>query len=196
MENTKLFTIEDCVKDSRNKENYEAKIIIMRPEILKDEYCDERFQLWLGRFGFGCDPSLRGRAVFATCLYDKENAEWRRENFLGIIRPEILPDWARLKLSQLKLCTSKNEYKEAPMYRGYSFLEDGRHDAGVGLYNGGEVIGYIELQKTYQHRIMICDRDDFCVFEMVKGKIIHPLPEFMEVFFKEQQVQCEISMNL
>jgi hypothetical protein len=45
---------------------------------------------------------------------------------------------------------------------------------------------YIEMQKDYQHRIMICDRDDFCVFEMIEGKLVHPSPETMEAFRKEQ----------
>ena len=37
----KLFTLEDCIKDSYYKEDYEGKIIVMRPEALKDQYCDE-----------------------------------------------------------------------------------------------------------------------------------------------------------
>lgn len=194
--NKKLFTIEDCIKDSHYKEDYEGKIIVMRPEALKDHYRDERFQLWLGGSGFGCDPSLRGRAVFATCLYDNEHAEWRRENFLGTIKPEALPDWARLKLSQMKLHASANEHEQIPKYRGYSFLENGRYNAGVSLYNEKEVLEYIELQKPYQHRIMICDPDDSCLFEMVRGKIIHPTPEVIEAFCKEQQAQSGMNMNL
>lgn len=192
----KLFTIEACIKDSHCKEDYEGKIIVMRPEVLKEEYRDGRFQLWLGRSGFGCDSSLRGRAVFAVCLYDNEHTEWRRENFLGAIKPEALPDWARLKLSQMKSHASANEHEKTPKYRGYSFLENGRYDAGVGLYTEKEVIEYVELQKPYQHRIMICDSYDSCVFEMVKGEIIHPSPEVAEMFCQEQQAQGCINMNL
>ncbi len=36
------------------------------------------------------------------------------------------------------------------------------------------------MQKDYQHKVMICDRDDFCVFEMLDGKVTHPLPETLQ----------------
>ncbi len=193
----KLFTMEDCIKDSYYKEDYEGKIIVMRPEVLKDQYRDERFQLWLGGSGFGCDPSLRGRAVFATCLYDNEHAEWRRENFLGTIKPEVLPDWARLKLSQMKPHSSANGREQTPKYSGYSFLENGRYKAGVGLYSEKEAMEYVELQKPYQHRIMICDRDDFNVLEIIKGEMIHPSKEDLEAFLSEQeQSGNSMRMNL
>ena len=35
--------------------------------------------------------------------------------------------------------------------------------------------------------MMICDRDDFYVFEMIDGKLIHPSPEVLEDFFKGQE---------
>ena len=176
----KLFTLEDCVKDSRYNEDYEGKIIVMRPESLKEKYRDECFQLWFGESGFGCDPSHSGNAVFATCLYDNEHSRWQRGNFLGTIKPEALPDWARLKLSQMKPHSSTNENEKTPKYKGYSFLENGRYVAGVPLYSEKEVMEYAELQKPYQHRIMICDRDDFNVMEIIKGELIHPSKEMLE----------------
>ena len=115
---------------------------------------------------------------------------------MGTIKPEALPDWARLKLSQMKLHASANELEQIPKYSGYSFLADGRYDAGVSLHNEKEIMEYIELQKPYQHRIMICNQDDSCVFEMVRGKIIHPSPEVIEAFCKEQQAQGGMNMNL
>ena len=134
--------------------------------------------------------------VKATCLYDGECTEWRRENFLGILKAELLPDWARLKLSQMKLYPTSHEHEQTPKYRGYGFLENGRYDADVELYSEKEVMEYVELQKPYQHRIMICDCNDFCVFEMVEGVITHPSLGVMEAFCKEQQAQGGINMNL
>lgn len=54
-----------------------------------------------------------------------------------------------------------------PQYSGYCFLPDGRYTSGVWLCNAKD---YIEMQKDYQHRMMICDRDDFCVFEMIDNR--------------------------
>jgi hypothetical protein len=42
---------------------------------------------------------------------------------------------------------------------------------------------------------MICDSDGFCVFEMVRGEVIYPLPETIEAFRKEQ-ARGGMSMNL
>jgi len=33
---------------------------------------------------------------------------------------------------------------------------------------------YVEMQKLYQHRVMLCDRDDFCVMEVVDGEMVSP----------------------
>lgn len=33
---------------------------------------------------------------------------------------------------------------------------------------------YVEMQKPYQHKVMLCDRDDFCVMEVVAGKMVFP----------------------
>ena len=30
------------------------------------------------------------------------------------------------------------------------------------------------MQKDYQYRILICDRDDFAVLEMLEGRMIFP----------------------
>ena len=168
----------------------------MKLETFKEEYHDGIYQLWLAQHGNGCCPTARGRMVKATCLYDGESAEWRRENFLGTIKTEALPDWARLKLSQMKLYPTSNEHEQTPKYRGYGFLENGRYDAGVELYSEKEVMEYVELQKPYQHQIMICDCNDSCVFEMVEGVITHPSLGVIEAFYKEQQTQSGINMSL
>ena len=196
MQNTKIFTIDDCVKDSRYKEDYEGKVIVMKLENFNERYQDGCYQLWLAQHGNGCCPTAKGRMVKATCLYDGECAEWRRENIFGTIKPEVLPDWAKLKLSQMKLHSTVNEHMLTPKYSGYSFLEDGRYIVGVALYDEKEVIEYVELQKSYQHRIMICDSNDFNVLELVKGELIHPSKEALQASKVECLQKQEMKMNL
>ena len=58
----------------------------------------------------------------------------------------------------------------SPEYSGYSFLPDGRYASGVWLVNPEEVWSYVMMQKDYQYRILICDRDDFAVLEMLEGR--------------------------
>ena len=40
---------------------------------------------------------------------------------------------------------------------------------------------------SYQHRILICDRDDFAVMEVVNGQMVFPTPEQMEEFHQGQK---------
>lgn len=85
-----------------SEEDYEGKVLILSPSVLKESCWSEKNQLWLAESGFGCDPGKSGRAVYAICLGDGEKARWNRADFLGVIREECLPDWAREKLEKLK----------------------------------------------------------------------------------------------
>lgn len=45
----------------------------------------------------------------------------------------------------------------------------------------------MQMQKDYQHRVLICDRDDFAVLEMVKGKLLYPDEQALLEFSKSQE---------
>jgi hypothetical protein len=125
----------------------------------------------------------------AISLADGERVRWNRSDVLGILKPELLPDEARLHLSQIRPDGALDPRQHTPKYSGYSFLPDGRYTSGVLLCNEQEAVDYIEMQKDYQHRVMVCDSDDFCVFEMVEGKLIHPSPEALEQLRGERREQ-------
>jgi hypothetical protein len=95
----KILTQDNCLKDSRNMD-YEGQILILRPDVLKQEFRSVENQIWLGLRGFGCDPNLRGRAVYAKSLFDGQECRWNRDDFLGIAIGEYLPDWAKNNLLQ------------------------------------------------------------------------------------------------
>lgn len=77
------------------------KVIILSPKCLKEEYWSPENQLWLARGGFGCEPDKIGRAVYAVCLFDGEETRWNRENIIGVIKPECMPDWAKQCLDKI-----------------------------------------------------------------------------------------------
>ena len=94
-----LFEAEDC--DTIWQE-LKGKVLVMKPSTLKESYWSQENQLWVATSGFGCSPSAVGRAVYATCLGDGEdNVRWNREDFLGVLKDELLPDWAREQLDKL-----------------------------------------------------------------------------------------------
>ena len=123
-------------------------------------------------------------------LISLSNGEWylgKRKDIVGILKPEVLPDEAKLPLSQICRHETRDFEQKEPLFSGYSFLPDGRYSAGVWLYSLQEVMDYVELQKPYQHRVLICDRDDFAVMEVVNGQMVFPTPEQMESFRQEQK---------
>ena len=88
---TPLFDAAHCEPDSWESLDYEGKVLAMRPEVLKEEYRTGEFQLWLATGG-----------LYATCLADGEETRWDRADFLGVVKDEFLPDWAREKLEAIQ----------------------------------------------------------------------------------------------
>jgi hypothetical protein len=96
-----LFSSEHC-EPSENATDYTGKVLVLSPGVLKEECWRQEDQLWLAESGFGCSPDTSGRAVYATCLGDGERCRWNRSDFLGVIKEELLPEWAQEKLEQLQ----------------------------------------------------------------------------------------------
>lgn len=88
-------------------QDYTGKVLILRPDRLKDECWSAQNQLWYGEGGFGCSPTSSGRAVYATCLGDGEKTRWNRADFMGVMDEQHLPDWAAEKLAELRGTTQK-----------------------------------------------------------------------------------------
>lgn len=95
-----MFDRSHC--DSLSGQDLEGKVLVMSPMTLKESYWSQENQLWLATGGFGCSPTAAGRAVYATCLGDGEQARWDRSDFIGILKEEHLPEWARESLEQLR----------------------------------------------------------------------------------------------
>ena len=93
-----LFGARHCATDL----DYTGKVLILRPAVLKEECWSPQNQLWYGECGFGCSPTSSGRAVYATCLGDGEKTRWNREDFVGVLDEQYLPDWAQEKLAELR----------------------------------------------------------------------------------------------
>ena len=83
-------------------QDYAGKVLVLRPDRLREECWSAQNQVWYGECGFGCSPASRGRAVYATCLGDGEEARWNREDFMGMLDEQYLPDWAMGRLAQLR----------------------------------------------------------------------------------------------
>ena len=94
-----LFGPEHCARD---KGDYLDKILVLRPDSLREDCWTPQNQLWYARGGFGCDPKSLGRAVYAVCLGDGEETRWNRADFAGVLEERFLPDWARERLEEIR----------------------------------------------------------------------------------------------
>lgn len=195
MEEKKLFTSQACQQTGYDI-SLEKKVVVLSAAVLPESHRSAEHQLYFCTGGFGSKQSPSGRAVFAVSLADGEQIRWNRSDILGIAKPEILTDHARLQLSQIRPAGALDLKSHEPQYSGYCFLPDGRYTSGVWLCSPREVQDYIDLQKEYQHRIMVCDKDDFCVFEMVDGKLIYPTQEILDAYRKELEQNGGMELKL
>lgn len=166
----RTYTAEDCAETGYQM-SIAGKVVVLKSDILPN---DHPGQLFYCSGGNGANPNPMGRSVFCWSLTDGECSRWWRADVVGALKPELLPDAERLMLSQIRPSGMHASPLEAPEYHGYCFLPNGKYTNGVPLRDVREVKAYVEMQAPYQHKLMVCDRDDFCVFEMEAGKILHP----------------------
>lgn len=186
MEENMLFTPLDCRQIGYDF-SIAGKVVILCASSLPENDRSAEYQLYFCTGGFGSKPNPSGRAVFAVSLENGKQTRWNRSDIMGIAKPEILTDHARLQLSQIRPAGAMDLKSHQPQYSGYCFLPDGRYTSGVWLCSQKEMQEFIEMQMDYQHRIMICDRNDFCVFEMQEGKLLYPTQDMLEAHQKEQE---------
>lgn len=98
----------EAIKQSAESQDYTGKLLILKPEILVDEYKNGDFQYFFARTGFGCDPESLGTKVFGEFLLDGEKTHFNRYDFLGVADESKLPDWATKKLQELTILCEQN----------------------------------------------------------------------------------------
>ena len=161
MSEKELFTQEDCLQTGYEM-SISGKVIVLKPSVLSEEFREAKHQLYFCTGGFGSNPNPSGRSVFAVSLADGEKVRWNRSDILGVAKPEILTDHARLQLSQIPPAGALDLKSYEPQYSGYCFLPDGRYTSGVWLCSIKEVQDYIEMQKDYQRNVET-------IFETMRG---------------------------
>lgn len=100
-----LFDRTHCIEGG----DYEDKIIVFKPSTLKDQYKTPEFQLFYATGGFGCDPSKMGHQVNGYFLKDGEFTHFRRQDFIGILKEEFIPEWAAENAKQYQPDTQTSE---------------------------------------------------------------------------------------
>lgn len=108
-----LFDSTHCIPASKDMD-YEGKVLVLSPDTLKESCWRQEDQLWYAHDGFGCSPNAIGRSIRCTCLGDGEHTRWNRSDFIGIIREELLPDWAKEQVEQLRAGQQPAQSQDCP----------------------------------------------------------------------------------
>ncbi len=87
---------------SDKPQDYERKLLILKPEILNEQFKNPINQYFYVTRGFGCDPEKSGRKVFGQFIADGEKAHFYREDFYGVADYDRLPKWAVERLEQIE----------------------------------------------------------------------------------------------
>ncbi len=94
------LTAEDC-EAVDYRQSIKDKVVVIKADIFKPEYRISVNQLCLCTGGFGSSANSRGTACFCTNLYTGESVQFKRQDVLGTIEKDKLPDWAKEGLEKV-----------------------------------------------------------------------------------------------
>ena len=150
------FTEKDCMQTEKEV-SIQNRVVVLPSKVLPEHYTGQLF------FCTNIQKTENPRHSIAHLVSLSTGEAWHcwNRDVVGVLRPELLGEKERLQLSQIRPFGALDLHGHSPEYSGYSFLPDGRYASGVWLANPEEVWSYVMMQKDYQYRILICDRDDF-----------------------------------
>ena len=87
------------------------RVILVRADVFKREYQRATCQYQLCTGGFGASPNSRSTACYCINLYTGQESRFERQDILGIVSPEQMPQWAKTGLDRAE--KKKHHNKEA-----------------------------------------------------------------------------------
>ena len=96
-----LYDKSHCYDESCEALDYAGKIVVIHPRSLTDEEKTPDNQLFLAKKGNGCKPLATGTAVFGTFLKTKKTESVMRGEIIGVIKLELLPEWAQRRFLEI-----------------------------------------------------------------------------------------------
>lgn len=75
-------------------------IVVLNSEVLRPEYRTADKQILIARGGFGAAGNARGRAVYTVNVYSGKQSRWNREDIMGRLCDNQMPDWVKAKIQE------------------------------------------------------------------------------------------------
>ena len=79
-----------------------GQVVVVRGSVFRPEFQHGTRQLMLCTGGNGAQPMARGRSCGCVNLYDGSNTVFYRNDFIGVMKPENMPEWAKARLEKAK----------------------------------------------------------------------------------------------
>lgn len=95
------YRYDSCISGSE-REDYRDKVMVLAPESLKPEFRVKEEQLMLVSGGNGAKAGGYGTKVFCVNLWSGERQTFRRADFWGELKPNLMPQWAKESLDALR----------------------------------------------------------------------------------------------
>ena len=108
---TTPLTKADCVPISSD-DNLNGKIVVIKQEVLRQEFRRSTNQIKLCTGGFGASPNSRGSACFCVDLYSGKSNRFERRDILGTMTENQLPKWAAHGLDRYRNEQRQKSHKD------------------------------------------------------------------------------------
>lgn len=109
-----LYDITHCESEKDERLDYTDRLLIIDARMLDDECKTSDNQLFYATGGNGCRPNARGRKIFGRFLNTGEETYYYRDKFIGAIKDEYIPEWAKEKLEEFN-ATAEEETEDMTM---------------------------------------------------------------------------------
>jgi hypothetical protein len=145
-----VYTAEDCLPNSSTLDFTGQIMVVPYEKFVYTQRIPEN-QLWRAMDGFGCHPELMGKAVFAKCL-DGDEARWNRQDFLGVLKPELIPESHRpvgilkSKITSMAFVTVDYIEFQPETYKGIQVTTNGET---ITVYTGDFEKDYAAVVEKY-----------------------------------------------
>ena len=105
---TEIITPDMC-KPCKSDIDLTKQIVVLKPELLRREYQNEHHQLFYVTGGNGAKPNSIGTKVYGYVLKNKKQFYVRRDEIMGIMDKDKLPEWANKSLAKLERDNRREE---------------------------------------------------------------------------------------
>lgn len=95
-----------------SQDDLNGKIVVIKQEVLRQEYRRSTNQIKLCTGGFGASPNSRGSACYCVDLYSGKTNRYERPDIMGTLRKDQLPQWAALGLERYRNEQKQKSHKD------------------------------------------------------------------------------------